>query len=332
MRLRLVPFMVASAVLASTADGQPWRSETSRDEEVQTERQFRDDAGLWSLTVVPVQPENGERRARGEPLAATYRMDRDGNPAWEAELPFVFDRLCIASDGTVVGYAHETGFEGRALDDRKSLLIVAAIGPDGLIRWRDDRPRGSPTDLVPGYPVGRGVTLKDNMVSIYATQNSGADTAWRYRLDTGERLGDTPLRWTADGASKWSRTWVVASVRGAPFDVVVGTHLVDIDPKTQTRDLPGGGGVISVQASGQDYGAQVMVVDAEAQVVWEWNLPAIYGGWRNTVPRAPLPDWTGLTPFVSDRLLKIPKLDGSAACYEFVEDKSAPEGWDLREQ
>jgi hypothetical protein len=135
-------------------------------------------SGEYELTVKP-------RYGRGQ-SPAHYRMVRNGQEVWSAELPFSFLDAGVTDDGAVAGY-------GRSLVDKcgeqiemGSEFVVAFIDSSGEVMRASRYPR-----WVRGYPYGFGLMMDPEndraMVRVYeAVQGAPGESWWWYSLSTGE--------------------------------------------------------------------------------------------------------------------------------------------------
>lgn len=90
--------------------------------------------GVWSL-VIDSTTEWGDG-------AGHYRLERDGTVTWEGTLPFTLYEAAVSDTGVVAGWSW-SGTEER------HEMVLAVVGPDGTVRYRDARLREKLDEVIP---------------------------------------------------------------------------------------------------------------------------------------------------------------------------------------
>ncbi|MGH7131371.1 MAG: hypothetical protein ACREJO_05445 [Phycisphaerales bacterium] len=161
---------------------------------------YKSSDGSWTVIVQPDTP-------KGD-AGATYTVTHAKEPAWTKQLPFALWDAVITDGGVIAGYAYENGLDGRGFNKpnrngEQSDLYAVIIDQTGKVRLQDARPRTHPNMLStppPAYePIAAGVSAdsgSDTMVVRIQANFGENDCAWwRYKLSTGEKLGDiTPAQ------------------------------------------------------------------------------------------------------------------------------------------
>ncbi len=218
--------------------------------------------GAWTLRVEP-HTMKGDRGAR-------YVASQRGVRVWSRDIDFALWEAQITNAGVVAGYAYEHGLDGRGFgkpDTGHSYLYVVIIDDTGRVRLKDERPRHHPPMLSnppsPYEPTVRGISVHPEadlfILRIPPEFMKSGYTWWRYRLSTGESLGDVvPDQPRSEEEYAFSQVISTERVRSAPLLCVHWYTWVSQGRKS--RD-----------------GMYTQVITLDGKEVWRLDLPDEYG-------------------------------------------------------
>lgn len=143
--------------------------------------------GEYELLVDP-----GEMDGSG---SGVHKLRRRGVEIWAKDLPYTLCDVVLTDQGIAAGYAYTHGYDGRGRD---SAIVIVILNTDGTERLAERRPREH-SGLLSTPPSPYAPLIDQIFVDeehdrfVVQTEVYGrSETAewWRYRLSTGERLGD----------------------------------------------------------------------------------------------------------------------------------------------
>lgn len=235
---------------------------SARSSDTLNPRTYTSPDGAWTLRVEP-HTMKGDRGAR-------YVASQRGVRVWSRDIDFALWEAQITNAGVVAGYAYEHGLDGRGFgkpDTGHSYLYVVIIDDTGRVRLKDERPRHHPPMLSnppsPYEPRVRGISVHPEadlfILRIPPEFMKSGYTWWRYRLSTGESLGDVvPDQPLSEEEHAFSKEIAAESVHGAPLLCV----------QWYTWVLQG-------RKSRDGMCAQAITLDGKE--VWRLDLPDEYG-------------------------------------------------------
>jgi len=156
--------------------------------------EVRSASGEWRASVDP-----SSRRGDGQ---SNVRVERSGELAWQADLPFTLIESVLTDNGELAGAGYSEGFpSGFAGGD----LVVAILAPDGSVRLEDRaRIRGSVGPHGPSSPLLRSVFL-DRAANLFVVRTiefdpgvSPAEPWARYSILDGARAAGADPRSKAE--------------------------------------------------------------------------------------------------------------------------------------
>lgn len=221
-------------------------------------------SGEWSIFVKP-------DTIAGD-AGATYTLKHRGEQTWSKSLPFALWDAAITDSGVTAGFAYQNGLDGRGWGNGnrdQSLLYVVILDEKGEIRLKDERERKDDASVaanppLPYFPVATGLLVSPSADSFVVRTDSGFDADdeewWRYRLSTGEKLGDIvpdqPKKTVEHGLHKGISAMPVP---GTPL-AVVHWYIATFEVGKRTSS------------------AMIQLLNLEGNEVWRLDLPDEYTG------------------------------------------------------
>lgn len=211
---------------------------------------------VWSVRMEP-----GDLYGQGE---TRYAFSRDGAATWSGSLPVFLTESFVTKDGTLAGW----GWTGNPEEYREGVLHVVIVANDGRVLLDEGTPRKAPqmfcmsTEKIDPHVfiVSGQLVLEDHDIAIVRFRDGEAERSgeeWRrYRLSTGRPID----RFRPHGRIGDAR----------PIDVCLTAHHVPSTPLVLSQ--------WSRRGPDEAWGFRWILCDAEANVVWELDLPTDISG------------------------------------------------------
>lgn len=172
---------------------------------------------------------SGEWTARTDPSSkfgdgpSRISVWRDGQPAWEAEMPFTLWEAQISDEGQLAGYGFTAGHQDLGA---KGELVVAGFSPDGreLLHQSFALTWSRFVHMAPNpRPLGSFLQFElDRFVLRVADEdvNRGDETWWVYQLSNGEALGKVQPKHALGSAEGVGGSMEARPIVGTPLTLV----------------------------------------------------------------------------------------------------------------